>query len=75
MKDRKVYKILTAVALLLPLPMSRMYIGEPFFGRLITLNYFYIGGIADLFYMDKRFDQAMNKRGFTNIDIRNLEGK
>lgn len=75
MKDRKTYKILTAVALLLPLPMNRMYLGEPFFGRLITLNYFYIGGIADLFYMDKRFDQAMNKRGFTNTDIRNAQGK
>lgn len=75
MKDRKTYKTLTAVALLLPLPMNRMYLGEPFFSRLITLNYFYIGGIADLFYMDKRFDQAMNKRGFTNIDIRNLKGK
>jgi hypothetical protein len=75
MKDSKTYKILTAVALLLPLPMNRMYLGEPFFGRLITLNYFYIGGIADLFYMDKRFDQAMNKRGFTNTDIRNLQGK
>lgn len=75
MKDRKTYKILTAVALLLPLPMNRMYLGEHFFGRLVTLNYFYIGGIADLFYMDKRFDQAMNKRGFTNTDIRNANGK
>lgn len=75
MKDRKTYKILTAVALLLPLPMNRMYLGEPFFGRLITLNYFYIGGIADLFYMNKRFDEAMNKRGFTDTDIRNAQGK
>lgn len=75
MKDRKTYKILTAVALLLPLPMNRMYLGEPFFGRLITLNYFYIGGVADLFYIDKRFDQAMNKRGFTNTDIRNSQGR
>ena len=75
MKDRKTYKILTVVALLLPLPMNRIYLGERFFGRLITLNYFYIGGIADLFYMDNRFDQAMNKRGFTNTDIRNLHGK
>lgn len=71
MKDRKTYKILTVVALLLPLPMNRMYLGESFFSRLITLNYFYIGGVADLFYMNKRFDQAMNKRGFTNTDIRN----
>lgn len=75
MKDRKTYKILTVVALLLPLPMNRMYLGEPFISRLITLNYFYIGGIADLFYMDKRFDQAMSKRGFTNTGIRNAQGK
>ena len=71
MKERRTYKILTAVALLLPFPINRTYLGERFFGRLITLNYFYIGGVADLFYMDKRFDQAMNKRGFTNTDIRN----
>ena len=71
MKDRKTYEILTALALLLPLPMNRIYLGEPFFGRLITLNYFYIGGIADFFYMDKRFDQAMANRGFANINIRN----
>jgi len=70
MKERKTYKILTAVALLLPLPMNRMYLGEPFFGRLITLNYFYIGGIADLFYMDKRFDEAMSKRGHITTNTR-----
>jgi TM2 domain-containing membrane protein YozV len=75
MKDRKTYKILSATALLLPLPLNRMYLGEPFFGRLITLNYFYIGGIADLFYMDKRFDESMNKRGFTNTDIRNNQAR
>lgn len=71
MKDRKAYKALTAVALLLPLPMNRMYLGEPFFGRLITLNYLYVGGITDLFYIDKRFDQAIAKRGFANTNIRN----
>lgn len=75
MKDRKTYKILSAVALVLPLPLNRMYLGEPFIGRLITLNYFYIGGITDLFYMDKRFDESMNKRGFTNTEIRNKQGK
>jgi len=75
MKDRKTYKILSAVALLLPLPLSRMYLGEPFFGRLISLNYFYIGGITDLFYMDKRFDEATAKRGFTNTNTRNSQGK
>ena len=75
MKDRKTYKILSVVALVLPLPLNRMYLGEPFIGRLITLNYFYIGGLADLFYMDKRFDESMNKRGFTNTDIRNKQGR
>ncbi len=75
MKDRTTYKILSAVALLLPLPLNRMYLGEPFVGRLITLNYFYIGGVTDLFYMDKRFDEAMGKRGFTNTEIRNAQSK
>jgi len=75
MKDRKTYTVLTTIALLLPLPMNRMYLGEKFLGRLITLNYFYIGGVADLFYINKRFDQAMNKRGFTNIDISNIQAK
>ena len=75
MKDRKTYKILSAVALLLPLPLNRMYLSEPFLGRLITLNYFYIGGVADLFYMDKRFDEAMGIRGFTNTETRNAQGK
>jgi len=75
MKNRKTYTVLTIVALLLPLPMNRIYLGEKFFSRLITLNYFYIGGITDLFYLDKRFDQAMSKRGFTNTDIRNQQGR
>lgn len=75
MKDRKTYTILTLIALLLPLPMNRIYLGEKFFGRLITLNYFYFGGISDLFYINKRFDEAMHKRGFTNTDIRNAQGK
>ena len=73
MKNRKTYKALTAMALLLPLPMNHMYLGEPFFGRLITLNYFYIGGVADLFYMDKRYDEAMSKRGLTNTKVRNTQ--
>lgn len=75
MKDRKTYKILTAVALLLPLPLNRMYLGERFFARLITLNYFYVGGIADLFYMDKRYDEVMAKRGFANTRVRNVQTK
>jgi len=33
------------------------------------------GWIGDLFYMDKRFDEAMAKHGFTNTDIRNKQGK
>jgi hypothetical protein len=75
MKDRKTYETLSAIALVLPLPLNRMYLGESFIGRLITLNYFYIGGVTDLFYMDKRFDVSMNKRGFTNTDIRNKQGR
>jgi hypothetical protein len=76
MKDRKTYKILTIAGLLLPFPMNRIYLGEKgIFGRFITLNYFYFGGIIDLFYMDKRFDETMAKRGFLNTEIRNKQGK
>jgi hypothetical protein len=75
MKDRKTYKILTLVNLIMPVGINRMYLGEPFFKRMITLDYVYCGAIADLFYMDKRFDEAMAKRGFTNTDIRNSQGK
>ena len=48
-----------------------MYLEEEWIGRLVTLNYFFVGGWADFAYMNKRFDEAMMKRGFTNTDIRN----
>lgn len=75
MKNRKTYKILTIIGAILPFPMNRMYLGEKWLSRLVTLNYFYFGGIADLFYMDKRFDEATSKRGFTNTNIRNELGR
>lgn len=76
MKDRKTYKILTALGLLWMLPINRFYLGEKVtVMRLITLNYLYAGVIADLIYMDKRFDEAMAKRGFANTSIRNDQGR
>jgi hypothetical protein len=75
MKDRKTYKILTACNLICPIGINRLYLGTGSFGRIISLDYLYIGAIADLFYMDKAFDEAMAKRGFTNTDIRNAQGK
>lgn len=76
MKDRKTYKILTALGLIWMFPVNRFYLGEKVtFLRLITLNYFYAGAVADLIFMDKRFDEAMAKRGFTNTNIRNAQGK
>lgn len=55
------------------MPMNRFYLGERIsITRLITLNYFMMGIFADLFYMDKRFDEAMARRGFVNSKIRNL---
>lgn len=75
MKDRKTYKILVLCNLICPLALNRIYIGTAGFWRAITLDYFYFGALADLFYMDKRFDEAMAKRGFTNTDIRDKQGK
>lgn len=76
MKDRKTYKILTCLGLLWFFPINRIYLGEKGVAlRFLTLNYFYFGAIADLFYMDKRFDEAMTKRGFNNTEIRNKQGK
>lgn len=76
MKDRKTYKILTCLGLLWFFPVNRIYLGEKgVVLRLLTLNYFYFGAIADLFYMDKRFNEAMSKRGFTNTDIRNKQDR
>jgi hypothetical protein len=34
-----------------------------------------MGWFGDLLYMDKTFDEAMAKRGFTNTDVRNAQGK
>lgn len=75
MKDRKTYKALTLVGLLFPFGINRMYLGESWFMRAITLNYLWVGSFTDLLYMDKRFDEAMAKRGFTNTNIRNEQGK
>jgi len=75
MKNRKTYVILTIIGTVMPFPMNRMYLGEEWLKRLVTLNYFFIGGWTDLAYMNKRFDEAMMKRGFTNTDIRNSHGR
>lgn len=65
MKDKKTYKILTALGFIWMLPVNRFYLGEKVgFWRIVTMNYFYMGVIADLLYMDKRFDEAMAKRGY-----------
>lgn len=66
MKDRKTYRILTAVNLILPIGINRMYLGTGGFWRVVTLDYFYFGAIADLFYMDKAYDEAMAKRGYVD---------
>lgn len=75
MKDRKTYKILTACSFMLPL--NRFYLGnlKGVLLRSITINYFLFGWFGDLLYMDKRFDEAMAKRGFANTDIRNTQGR
>ena len=75
MKDRKTYKILTACSFVLPI--NRWYLGNTkgWLGRSITANYMFIGWIGDLMYMDKTFDEAMAKRGFTNTNVRNEQGR
>lgn len=75
MKDRNTYKILACCSFILPI--NRWYLGN-FNGailRSITVNYFFIGWLTDLMYMDKTFDEAMAKRGFTNTNIRNGQGR
>ena len=74
-KERKTYKVLTACSFILPL--NRFYLGnlKGVFLRSISCNYFMIGWLIDLLYMDKAFDEAMAKRGFTNTDLRNAQGK
>lgn len=70
MKDRKTYKILTLLGLAWVIPVNRMYTGEPWGWRLVTFNYFYIGALLDLFYMDKRFDEAVTLRGYVDTTRR-----
>jgi len=58
-------------------PVNRFYLGllDGIWGRVFTLNYFFIGAWTDLMYMDKTFDEAMAKRGFMNTNVRNNQGK
>lgn len=70
MKDRKTYKILTLVNLLVPVGINRLYLGTGSFMRVITIDYLYMGALADLFYMDKAFDEAMTKRGYVDTTRR-----
>lgn len=75
MKDRTTYRILTIIALFVPFPLNRIYLGEKgVLWRCLTLNWFWLGGLMDLFYMDKRFDEAMAKRGFVNTKLRDQKG-
>lgn len=73
MKDRKTYKILTICNLFCPFAINRIYLGNASLGRILTLDYMLLGALADLFYMDKTFDEAMAKRGYVNTKIRNKE--
>lgn len=75
MKDRKTYKILTWCSFIAPI--NRWYLGnmKGTVARSLTVNYMLFGWVQDLFYMDKTFDEAMAKRGFTNTDVRNQQGK
>ena len=70
MKDRKTYKILTVLGLIWVLPINRLYLGEKWGVRLVTFNWFYLGAVADLFYMDKRYDEAVTRRGYVNTTLR-----
>jgi hypothetical protein len=74
-KDRKTYKTLTYCSFILPI--NRWYLGNAkgAIGRSISANYLLMGWIGDMLYMDKTFDEAMAKRGFTNTNIRNEQGK
>lgn len=74
MKDRKTFKTLTYLSFILPI--NRWYLGNTrgWFWRSVSANYFFVGWISDMLYMDKTFDEAMAKRGFTNTDLRNKLG-
>ncbi|MDR3116371.1 MAG: hypothetical protein LBT91_00820 [Bifidobacteriaceae bacterium] len=72
MKNRQTYKMLTYFSFLCPL--NRIYLGEKgVIKRILTGNYFCMGWIGDLLYMDKRFNEAMAKQGFMNTQARNKE--
>lgn len=75
MKDRKTYKTLTFCSLILPI--NRWYLGNAkgAFWRSVSANYFFLGWIGDMLYMDKTFDEAMAKRGFANTSVRNEQGR
>lgn len=75
MKDRNTYKKLTYLSIILPI--NRWYLGnaQGAFWRSVTANYFLVGWIQDMFYMDKVFDEVMAKRGFANTETRNKQGK
>lgn len=80
MKDRKTYRILTIIGacfLFAGMPVNRFYLGvlDGIWVRVFTLNYLFVGAWADLFYMDKTFDEAMSKRGFQNTGKRNGQGR
>ena len=70
MKDIKTFKILTACGLIWIIPINRWYLGEPAIARTITGNWFYFGVVADLLFIDRRFDEAMAKRGYVNTTKR-----
>lgn len=70
MKDRKTYKVLTLINLVVPIGINRLYLGTGGFWRVVTIDYLYMGAIADLFYIDKAFDEAMAKRGYVNTSMR-----
>ena len=52
MKNRKTYKVLTILGAFLlfgSLPINRMYLGEKWGWRLVTMNYFTLGVWLDVF--------------------------
>ena len=55
MKDRKTYKILTFCSFILPI--NRWYLGNAkgAFWRSVLANYFFLGWIGYMLYMDKTF--------------------
>ena len=65
-------KVLQTVAIA---PWFAKLIGFKAFELSVTANYFFIGWIGEMLYMDKTFDEAMAKRGFANTNIRNEQGR